>query len=117
MLPRRNRRRKNKIILCELYNEKIHGHCPDNGEIINTHYFVIQKIKDIFENEHDVYGNDDDNVSQNSLDNEDEDIVKLLIQKNARLDVRDKLSRTALRIALDNGYENIAELLRQAGAK
>lgn len=74
MLDRRNRRRKNKIILCELYNEKIHGHCPDNGEIINTHYFVIQKIKDIFENEHDVYGNDDDNVSQNSLDNEDEDI-------------------------------------------
>ena len=52
-----------------------------------------------------------------AVNNEDEDIVKLLIQKNALLDVRDKSSRTALRIALENGYENIAKLLRQAGAR
>jgi hypothetical protein len=73
MSHRRNRRRKNKLILCELYNEKIHGHCQDNGEIINTHYFVIQKLKDIFEDSD--YEDDDDYSSSSSssleVDNSD----------------------------------------------
>ena len=71
LLQRRIRRRKNKIILCEFYNEKIHGRCENNGEIINRHIFVIQKIKDIFQNYDDEYPDDDD--SQTSFENEDID--------------------------------------------
>jgi hypothetical protein len=71
MLRKRIKRRKNNIILCELYNEKIHGHCEDNGEIINAHYFVIQKIKNIFRQ--DNYNNDDDMQSLSSTDTDDID--------------------------------------------
>lgn len=72
MLSTRNKRRKNKIILCELYNEKIHGECQYNGETINTHYFVIQKIKNIFKKE-EYDSDDDDDINEDTLDNQDID--------------------------------------------
>lgn len=75
MLSTRNKRRKNKIILCELYNEKIHGECQYNGETINTHYFVIQKIKNIFKND-DEYRYSDDTDSQTSDDSMDSNDIE-----------------------------------------
>ena len=73
MLQKINRRQKNNIILCELYNEKIHGSCEDIGVTINTHYFVIQKLKNIFENEHeDSDSEENDSIPSNdSIDNSD----------------------------------------------
>ena len=68
MVHRRNKRRKNKILLCELYNENIHGHCEYNGQEINTHYLVIEKIKNIFEN--DDNDESDSQYSFESIDNE-----------------------------------------------
>lgn len=95
MLQRINRRRKNNIILCELYNENIHGKCEDIGEIINTHYFVIEKIKNIFENE-----DSEDDVSRYSFGSMDDEDIE---NSNYSLNVKD----------LINVHMNKYELLRR----
>ena len=45
------------------------------------------------------------------------EIVKLLIDSGAYVNVKDKRGRTALRYALENGRSEVAEFLKSKGAK
>ncbi len=49
--------------------------------------------------------------------NGNNDVVKYLISKGANVKLRDKNGDTAMMIAMDNDQEDIALILRRAGAK
>ena len=45
------------------------------------------------------------------------DVVKLLLDKGAKLETKDKDDRTPLLYAAANGHEAVVKLLREKGAK
>ena len=56
-----------RIVLCEIYNQYIHGSCDGDDPMINSHYLIIGKFNPYYES----YYSDDDDEATNS-DNESE---------------------------------------------
>jgi hypothetical protein len=59
-----------RIVLCEIYNQYIHGSSDGDNSMINSHYLIIGKFNPYYES---YYSDDDSDAGTNSDDDDDED--------------------------------------------
>ena len=59
-----------RIVLCEIYNQYIHGSSDGDNSMINSHYLIIGKFNPYYES---YYSDDDSDAGTNSDDDDDDD--------------------------------------------
>ncbi len=102
-------------------NTKAYKGGGETALMIASQWCVADVVKILIDAKADLEVKDDNGstaliYAANAFENECPNVVKMLVNANADLNVYDKYHDTALKKALSNKYENVVNMLKQAGA-